>query len=67
MPELINIEKLPTYELQGYIFDMRKEGYNWEDIAEFFEISQFYVHRMFNKVVERERLGLNGPKEVRKA
>ncbi len=67
MSELINIDKLTSRDLQSHIFDMRKEGYNWDEIAEFFDISLFYVHRMFNKLVERERLGLNGPKEVRQA
>lgn len=44
-------------EMQWFAFDMRVEGYGYEAIAEFFDVSIFYAKILVTNAIQKEQLG----------
>lgn len=43
--------------MQWFAFDMRVEGYGYEAIAEFFDVSIFYAKILVTNAIQKEQLG----------
>lgn len=52
-----NQTKLTIEELQKVAFDMRKDGYNYEAIAEFLNTSKSYAKTLVTQSINKERMG----------